>query len=147
MDDEDMNRKVLEFKRPPAVAPADPFWPDLAAPYRAAGKPSDADIPRLLVVMGKEGFQPGGTAFHTLPYRLIDEGGLGYDDDGEWFFFLFGCARPVRLLARGRNLRRICDAIARHRMPWIRVADRDFRPCDGLDDDVPIFTHIEVEEK
>ena len=31
-------------------------------------------------------------------------------------------------------------------MPWIRQADRDFRPANGIEDKEPFITRIEVED-
>ena len=46
----------------------------------------------------------------------------------------------------GRNLLRICDDIHQHRMPWIRVADRDFKAADGVPDNKPVITEVRIGE-
>jgi hypothetical protein len=122
-------------------------WPSLTDPYKAAGNADNEAITRLVVVMGHERFKPGKEpAYYTLLYHDMGTGEYGFEADGQWFRIPFqesGGTRP--LTASGRNILRIGDYISLCRMPWIRVADRDFRPGDGADADTPIFTHLSVE--
>ena len=126
----------------------DAAWPTLADPYRAAGTPDNDAIARLVVVMGRDRFKPGGgTAYHALQYAHIGAGEFGFEADGQWFRFPFhepGGGSSSR--RTGAASCRTGDYISLRRMPWIRLADRDFRPGDGVPDDEPIFTRIEVEE-
>lgn len=123
------------------------LWPRLADPYKASGTPGHHEVSRLVVVMGKDGFKPGATAYHILQYVHIGVGEFGFDAAGDqWFRFLFADRQPKLLTACGRGILRICDYIALRRMPWIRLADRDFRAGDGATDDAPIFTRITVED-
>jgi len=39
---------------------------------------------------------------------------------------------PKLIVVEGRNLLRICADIQWHRMPWVRVADRDFGNAAAL---------------
>jgi hypothetical protein len=155
MSDDRLRSEALERLRPrPYVrtagaaedaAEADALWPRFNDPYRAAGKPENHEIPRLVVVMGKDGFKPGATAYHILQYPHIGSAEFGFDADGQWFRVPFYEMRRPRLLsACGRGILRYCDYIGLRRMPWIRMSDRDFQPGDGEADDAPIFTRIEV---
>jgi hypothetical protein len=123
-------------------------WPGIADPYRAAGNADSDGIARLVVVMGGDRFKPGDQpAYYTLLYHDMGTGEYGFGADGQWFRIPFHESGRSRLLeARGRSILRIGDYISLSRMPWIRLADRDFRPGDGADADAPIFTHISVEE-
>jgi hypothetical protein len=51
-----------------------------------------------------------------------------------------------RLQIFGRSLLPICDDVHQHRMPWIRVADRDFRASGEVPDNRPFITEIRIEE-
>jgi hypothetical protein len=112
-------------------------------PYQAAGFATESELSRLVLVMGKEGFKAGGTAYVTLQYVHLGLGEFGYDDDGQWFTYLFSDLQPKRLKCRGRNILRYFDYIGLRRLPWIRLADRDFRLVGGANDE-PIFTRIEI---
>jgi hypothetical protein len=143
-------RRQPEAKNPEAArarAETEPAWPSLADPYKAAGNPDGDPLPRLVVVMGRDRFQPGDEpAYYTLQYSDMGTGEYGFAADGQWFRIPFYEAGGSRLLtAHGRNIFRIGDSISLGRMPWIRMADRDFRPGDGQDADEPIFTRITVE--
>jgi hypothetical protein len=41
---------------------------------------------------------------------------------------------------------RVCDYISLKRMPWIRLADRDFKKSDNVPDDEPIFLGFKIED-
>jgi hypothetical protein len=121
------------------------LWPSFTDPYQAAGSPDSDGLPRLVIVLGKA--RPGEFAYRIFQYVHIDEGGGGATASGEqWFVFLFSGRQPKVLTVYGRNIRRICDYISLHRMPWIRVADRDFRPGDGQDADTAIITRLTIED-
>ena len=80
-----------------------------------------------MLVMGKDGFRLGGTAYHLIQYVHISIGEFGFTANGQVFRFLFADLQPKLVTVEGRNLLRMCDQIALKRMPWIRQADRDFR--------------------
>ena len=123
------------------------LWPSFTDPYRAAGNPAKNEIARLVVVLGKDGVKPDATARLIFQYPLLDLGAGGFTASGDqWFSFLWSGQEPRRIKVYGRNLDRICDYIALRRLPWIRVADRDFRREDGVPDDEPIITHVEITE-
>jgi hypothetical protein len=122
-------------------------WPSLTDEYKAAGNPDNEAITRLVVVMGHDRFKAGKEpAYYTLQYHDMGTGEYGFEANGQWFRIPFHEAGGTRLLeARGRGILRFGDYISLCRLPWIRVADRDFRPGDGADADTPIFTHLTVE--
>jgi hypothetical protein len=116
--------------------------PGYGDPYRAAGPESSESLTRLACIMGKEGFQPGGKAYRFFQYVHLDsDTDFGFTKDGQIITLRFAGMNPVLVVIRGRNLLRICDAIHLHRIPWIRVADRDF--ADGQ---LEIITAIEIIE-
>ena len=155
--DDDTDGKVKALRPVPYVrspvtgraAESETFWPTLTDAYKAAGTPDTDAIPRLVVVMGRDRFKPGGgTAYYALPYSDMGVGEFGFEADGQWFRFPFNePGRRVILKAAMARHPAPGDYISLRRMPWIRLADRDFRPADGLSDDEPIFTQIEVEEE
>jgi hypothetical protein len=142
---------VLEKTRrggPPATdrvvnlngAEGDALLPTAGDPYKAAGIPSNESLTRLVCIMGKEGFQPGGKAYRFFQYVHLDsDTDFGFTADGQIITLRFAGMKPVMVVVRGRNLLRICDQIHQHRMPWIRVADRDF--AEGSKE---IITAIEI---
>jgi hypothetical protein len=116
--------------------------PAYGDPYQAAGVPSNDSLTRLCCIMGKDGFQPGGKAYRFFQYVHLDsDTDFGFTKDGQAITLRFAGMNPVLVIVRGRNLLRICDAIHLHRMPWIRVADRDF--AEGSKE---IITAIEIIE-
>ena len=111
-------------------------------PYKAAGTQSNASLTRFCCIMGEEGFRPGGVAYRFFQYVHLDsDTDFGFTKDGQIMTLRFAGLRPVTVTVRGRNLLRICDYIHLHRLPWIRVADRDF--AEGSKE---IITSIEVSE-
>ena len=58
--------------------------------------------------------------------------------------FVMADLQPNLVKLHGRNMLRICDYILLRRMPWIRLADRDFRAADDVAGTEPIFTRFEV---
>ena len=86
-----------------------------------------------MLVMGKDGFRPGGRRLLCSCNTCISGlGEFGFAaDGGQCFRFVIADLQPKLVTVHGRNLLRICDYIGLRRMPWIRQADRDFRPGDG----------------
>jgi hypothetical protein len=129
----------------PAARPdKDAKLPGMNDPYQAAGHPENGELSRLVLIMGKDGFKPGATAYYIMQYVHIGLGEFGFDAHGQFFRFLFSDLQPKLVMVRGRSLLRICDYISLRRMPWIRQADRDFRLADGAVDGEPFITRIEV---
>jgi hypothetical protein len=147
-DDEKIERlKPLPFLRAAGKARVeeDVLWPGFNEPYRAAGSPENDEITRLVIVLGKDGFKDEATAYHIFQYVHLDECEVGFTASGEqWFSFLFSGRSPKLVTVHGRNLLRICEYISLRRMPWIRLADRDFRRADGVPDEEPIITSIKI---
>jgi hypothetical protein len=123
----------------------DGLLPSPDAPYKAAGLVENNEVSRLVLVMGKEGFKAGGTAYVSLQYVHLGLGEFGFDENGQWFSYVFSDIQAKLLKVHGRNILKYFDYISLRRLPWIRLADRDFRPGDGVADDEPIFTKIAVE--
>lgn len=117
--------------------------PGLTTAYKASGT-VDRDVSRLVVITGKEGFAPGGTAYHVLQYVHLGLGEFGFTAEGQVFRFLFADLQPKLLTVHGRSLLRIFDYISLRRMPWIRQIDRDFRAMGGDADTEPVITRIEL---
>ena len=118
--------------------------PGLNTKYKAAGTAENNEVSRLVLIMGKDGFRPGGTAYHFIQYVHISMGEFGFTPDGQAFRFVFSDIQPKLVTVHGRNLLRTCDYIALRRMPWVRQADRDFRAVDAVEDTEPLITRIEV---
>jgi hypothetical protein len=145
---------VLERTRRAGPSPADPspraadeeaMLPAAGDPYKAASFPANRSLTRLVLVMGKEGFQQGGKAYLFFQYVHLDsDTDFAFTREGQIFTLRFAGIKPAQMVVRGRNLLRICDYIHLHRMPWIRMADRDFTTADGVSDKEPIITNIQV---
>lgn len=147
-DDEKVERlKPLPFLRPAGKARVEEnvLWPGFNDPYQAAGGPENDEISRLVVVLGRDGFREGATAYHIFQYVHLDECEVGFTASGDqWFRFLFSGRSPKLVEGHGRSLLRTCEYVSLRRMPWIRLADRDFRRADGVPDDEPIITRIKI---
>ena len=148
--DEKVERlKPLPFVRPPAKARPDKeaLLPSPDDPYQAAGF-ADNEVSRLVLIMGKDGFKPGCTAYYLLQYVHIGLGEFGFEAGGQFFRFVFADIQPKLVTVHGRNLLRMCDAIALRRVQWVRMADRDFRaepaPAGGVGGSEPFISRIEV---
>jgi hypothetical protein len=134
------------YSRPSAASrpETEAMLPALGDAYKAAGTPDNGEISRLVLVMGKDGFAPGGKAYYFLQYVHISMGEFGFWDDGQYFTFIWSDVQPKLVTVRGRNLLRACDYISLRRLPWIRQSDRDFRGAAPRDE--PIITRIEIED-
>lgn len=131
-------------------APAEPadsasLLPTLTTDYKASAMPENGDCTRLVLVMGKDGFAPGGNAYVALQYVHLGKGEFTHYDEGQAFRFFCSDYQPLLLTVEGRNLLRIFDYITLRRMPWIRVKDRDFRPVDDPSTE-PVITSIRLED-
>jgi hypothetical protein len=120
--------------------------PSLTTEYKAAGTPENGEVSRLVLVMGQDGFRPGGTAYVFMQYAHIGLGQFGFTVGEQDFSFVFSDIRPKLVVVHGRNLLRICDYVSLRRMPWIRQADRDFQPGDGAADSEPFIRLIEIRD-
>ncbi len=138
-------KKIIQFPSPEASA-----LPGPGGDYQAAAGPANNELTRLWCIMGSDQFKPGGKAYRCFQYVHLDsDGHIGFDQHGQVLTFRFTGMTPVLVLVRGRNLIQIGDYISLHRMPWIRVADRDFAPDEAVDKDgkpLPIITGISISE-
>ncbi len=132
---------------PTEIKPAEDqaLLPTLNDPYKAASSLVDSEVSRLVLVMGKDGFRVGGNAYIALPYMHMGIGQFGFTEHGQVFSFVFADLQPKLVTMYGRNVLRYFDHISQGRMPWIREADRDFRPNPLTPDSLPIFTRFHVE--
>jgi hypothetical protein len=111
--------------------------------YKAADY-ADSELNRLVLVMGKQGFRIGGTAYVFLQYMFIGTVELGFTQEGQVFRFVLSDTQPKLVTVYGQNLVQICDHIALRKMQWIRQADGDFTaPVSG---DEAIITKIEIRD-
>jgi hypothetical protein len=120
--------------------------PEPGDEYRAMGFAENSEVARIVLIMGREGFAPGGVAYYAFQYVHIGRGEFGFDGDGQWFRFGFSDLQPKRATVRGRNLLRMFDLVSLRRVPWIRMTDRDFRAIGGDNDNEPVVTTITVED-
>jgi hypothetical protein len=143
----EMLKKPLPLTRPmpPSKPEKEAGLPALNDAYKAAGIPDNNEVSRLAIVMGKDGFKIGGTAYHFFQYMHIGSGEFGFTGDGQVYRFIVADLQPKLVELHGRSILRICDYIALRRQSWIRVADRDFRSVDGVADDEPIITDVKIE--
>jgi hypothetical protein len=132
----------------PVASDDDAALPGSADSYKAAGTPANHSLTRLCCVMGREEFRKGGKAYRYFQYvHMESDTDLGFTEHGQVLTLRFASAsKLVEIKILGRNLLRICDDIHLHRMPWIRVADRDYRAPDGEADNKPVITEIRIEE-
>jgi hypothetical protein len=109
--------------------------------YEAAGY-ADGDLNRLVLVMGKNGFRVGGTAYVFMQYMYVGTVELGFTEEGQEFRFILSDTQPKMVTVFGRNLVQLCDQITQRKVHWIREADEDFRaPVSGED---AVITKIEL---
>ncbi len=145
----DTNDRYNPARFAQAAEPADEagLLPTLATDYKASAIAATKGLTRLVLIFGKDGFKPGGTAYLAFQYVHLGSGRFGYlPDGGQQFSFLVSDLEPQRVTVKGRNLARIFDYIELHRMPWIRVTDRDFSLVVGGTLDEAVITSIEVED-
>ena len=92
--------------------------PALADAYKAAATPDNQEIRRLVLVMGKDGFKPGG---RRLCVPAIPASGPGrvrlFGRRRASFRFVIADLQPKLVPVHGRNLLRICDYIGLRRIP------------------------------
>ena len=131
-------QKVAPGEVPDKIA----LLPGLNSPYKASST-VDGEVPRLVVIMGKDGFRIGSVAYVTLQYAHLGTGVLVFTATGQVVSFLFSDLQPKLLTIHGRNLLRIYHHIGLKRMAWIRQTDRDFTLV-GDEADEPVITRIEV---
>jgi hypothetical protein len=136
------------FRKPPSYARR--FAPErtalLPGPndlYQAAGY-ADSEMNRLVLVMGKDGFRAGGTAYVFLPYMYIGTVELGFTAEGQVFRFIVSDIQSRLVTVYGHNLTQVCDHISTRTMQWIRQADQDFTARASGND--PVITRIEVRD-
>ena len=90
--------------------------PGLNDAYKASAHPASGEVGSLVLIMGKDGFKLGATAYHIMQYVHIGLGEFGFEADGQVFRFLFSDLQPKLVTVRGRNLLRICDYIGLRRI-------------------------------
>jgi hypothetical protein len=56
----------------------DATLPGLNDPYKAAGTPESGEVTRLVLIMGKDGFKLGASAYVILQYVHIGLGEFGF---------------------------------------------------------------------
>jgi hypothetical protein len=76
----------------------------------------------------------------TRSFEFAHVGYKEYHPGNTWFVIEFNEPEKWRLTVRGRNLWKIYNYIAQHRLEWIREADRDF-----ASDGEAIITAIVIE--
>lgn len=120
--------------------------------YKAFGRPSTGMLPRFFVFFGKKGYGPGNKAVKQFQYLSLESDGgvsdgcgFGFSPTGQEFSIKLAGSRLWKLTVRGRNLWEIYDYLTLHRLPWIRVADRDF-PDGGEAAKKPIILSADLEE-
>ena len=145
MDDKERYNPSKYLSDKPSPADKAGLLPGPNTPYTAAATAFESDVPQLVVIMGKAGFEPGGVAYHNFPYSHIDPGEFGFTAEGGHVFrYPFNGLQPRLLTVHGRDLLRMWQQIGAKRLPWIRQADRDFRLVVGGEADEPFITRIEV---
>jgi hypothetical protein len=142
VSDLDAFRKPDSYARRFATERAAPL-PGMNDLYQAAGY-ADAETNRLVLVMGKDGFGIGGTAYVFLPYMYIGAVELGFTAEGQVFRFVSSEFQPRLVTVHGHYLTQLCDQISMRRLHWIRQADEDFKaPVSGGE---PVITKIEIRD-
>ena len=119
--------------------------PDPADPYKADGFVGD-EASCLVLIMGKDGFLAGETAYFVFQYVHIGMGQFGFTASGQWFSYVFSDIQPKLVTVHGRNLLRMYHQIGLRRVPWIRQADRDYRQPGVSTDTEPFISRLKVED-
>jgi len=121
--------------------------------YKASGRPANKALPRFFVFFSKSGYAIGKKAAKQFQYVEMDSDGddedgcgFGFTESGQEFSIKVAGSKQWKLTVRGRNLWEIYDYLTLHRMPWIRVADRDFADADDAAGQKPIILSIEIRE-
>ena len=114
-------------------------------PYQAAGMANTHECNLLVVILGKDGFRPGHIPYHGFEYPHIGNLKFGFTEAGYLFRFIYSGPEPEEVILHGEGdgVLRIWHQIGERQIPWIRMAERDFRPA-GAAADAPIFTSISV---
>ena len=85
---------------------ATPCFPAAAIRTRLPG-PNGESLTRLVCIMGRDGFQPGGKAYRFFQYVHLDsDTDFGFTKDGQAVTLRFAGMKPVAVIVRGRNLLR-----------------------------------------
>jgi hypothetical protein len=121
--------------------------------YRASGRAANKALPRFFVFFNKLGYGQGKKAAKQFQYVEMDSDGddvdgcgFGLTDVGQEFSIKVAGSKLWKVTVRGRNLWEIYDYLTLHRMPWIRVADRDFADADDPAGQKPIILSVSVDE-
>ena len=71
--------KPLPFTRPVKPKPEQgALLPSHDDPYKAAGIPDNSEMPSLVLIMGKDGFKDGATAYYSVQYVHLGLGEFGF---------------------------------------------------------------------
>lgn len=121
--------------------------------YRASGRAANKALPRFFVFFNKLGFGPGKKAVRQFQYIELDSDGdeedgcgFGLTDTGQEFSVKIAGSKLWKLTVRGRNLWEIYDYLSLHRLPWLRVADRDFADADDPAGQKPVILSVDIVE-
>ena len=121
--------------------------------YKAAGRPSNKALQRFIVFFSKDGYGVGKKSAKQFQYVEMDSDGdesdgcgFGYTESGQEFSIKLVGSKVWKLTVRGRNLWETYDYLTLHRLPWLRVADRDFPDADDPAGKKPIILSIDIEE-
>lgn len=129
-----------------APVPDEELGPNLAGEYLAAGHFRGRNMPCLMLYFNAAERKQHGKKKRQFQFVHLesDDGDSGFADDGKSFSVVFaGPEARYRVTVRGRNLEKLYDLIAFHRLAWIRSidSDRDFKGAD----DAQVITGIAVE--
>ena len=121
--------------------------------YKASGRPANKPLPRFVVFFNKHGYGVGKKAAKQFQYVELDSDGdetdgcgFGYTENGQEFSIKLVGSKLWKLTIRGRNLWEIYDYLTLHRLPWLRVADRDFPDADDVAGKKPIILSVVIQE-
>jgi hypothetical protein len=139
MHDEKETAEIINasfYRRDAAGAEKKAALPGEDDPYRAAGNGGGDEIAVLVLVTPRP-------PYHFFEYPHI--GNLLWDETpaGEVIRFVYSGFEPKLVLVHGEGLLRLCHQIGLRQIPWIRQADRDFRPA-GARSNEPVITRFEV---
>jgi hypothetical protein len=115
-------------------------------PYQAAGHADGHEVPLLVVILGKDGFKPGGMPYYGFEYAHIGNLEFGITFAGQMFRFVYSGFQPKLVIVYGDELLKIWHQVGLRQIPWIRQANRDFRPAGAEKSAEPVIRKIEVHE-